>query len=260
MSDRRLRGAAEADRAQPAARRQHRQALHQPRPRAARPDRGGQPRPHPRAGKVRSRARLSLHDLRDVVDPPVDRARDHEPVAHDPAAGARGQGAQRRAARAAPSRDPRHSPRGASHRSTTSRICSASRWSRSRRVLGYNEHVASLDAPVDRDGGQSIGDGIADDERAARRSCCCTTRRSRRGSGSGSPSSRERQRTRHRAPLRIERLRRRRRSRSSPRELGVTRERVRQIQAEALEKLRARLKRRGSRSRRAAVVAQALPR
>ena len=36
-----------------------------------------------------------------------------------------------------------------------------------------------------------------------------------------------------------------RRSTSSPREIGVTRERVRQIQGEALDKLRAKLARRG---------------
>src|SRR5439155_10992789 len=32
-----------------------------------------------------------------------------------------------------------------------------------RRVLGFNEHITSLDTPIDRDSGQSIGDGIADD-------------------------------------------------------------------------------------------------
>ena len=37
--------------------------------------------PHPRAQQVRPRARLSLHDLRDLVDPPGGRARDHESVA-----------------------------------------------------------------------------------------------------------------------------------------------------------------------------------
>ena len=81
------------------------------RPRAARPDRGGQPRPDPRAREIRPRARLPLHDVRDVVDPAVDRARDHEPVAHDPAARARGEGAQRRAARDAPPGDARHARR-----------------------------------------------------------------------------------------------------------------------------------------------------
>ena len=56
---RRLRGAADDDRAQPAARRQHRAPLHASRPRAARPDRGRQPRPHPRAREVRSRSAAS---------------------------------------------------------------------------------------------------------------------------------------------------------------------------------------------------------
>ena len=120
---RRLRGAAAADRAQPAARRQHRQALHQPRARAPGPDRGRQPRAHPRAQQVRRRARLSLHDVRDVVDPPGGRARDHEPVAHGPAAGARRQGAERRAARAAAPRDAR--PAGGPRRRARRRRASA---------------------------------------------------------------------------------------------------------------------------------------
>ena len=32
-----------------------------------------------------------------------------------------------------------------------------------RRVMRYNEHIASLDAPLDRESGVSIGDGIADE-------------------------------------------------------------------------------------------------
>ncbi len=53
-----------------------------------------------------------------------------------------------------------------------------------RRVLRYNEHVTSLDAPLDREGGVSIADGVPDDVRWRRKSCC-TTPRSRRGSGNG---------------------------------------------------------------------------
>jgi RNA polymerase nonessential primary-like sigma factor len=33
-----------------------------------------------------------------------------------------------------------------------------------RKVLRYNERMASLDAPLDRDGGVSIGDGLIDDD------------------------------------------------------------------------------------------------
>ena len=32
-----------------------------------------------------------------------------------------------------------------------------------RKVLGYNERTTSLDAPLDRDGGVSIGDSLADE-------------------------------------------------------------------------------------------------
>ena len=123
MARRRLRGAAAADRAQPAARRQHREALHQPRARASRPDRGRQPRAHPRAQQVRPRARLPLHDVRDVVDPPGGRARDHESIADRPASGARREGAERGAARAAPPRDAR--PAGWPRRRARGRRASA---------------------------------------------------------------------------------------------------------------------------------------
>ena len=58
-----------------------------------------------------------------------------------------------------------------------------------RRVLRYNEHVTSLDAPLDRDGGVSIADGVADDERARAGAPAAQHARSRRGCGSGSTSS-----------------------------------------------------------------------
>ena len=95
-------------------------------------------------------ARLPLHDLRDVVDPAVDRARDHEPVAHDPAAGARGQGAQRRAARAAPPRNARHARQGREPTLDDVAHLLGKPVEQVRKVLGYNEHVTSLDAPLDR--------------------------------------------------------------------------------------------------------------
>ena len=34
-------------------------------------------------------------------------------------------------------------------------------------MLGYNERVSSLDAPLDREAGVSIGDGIADENAIA---------------------------------------------------------------------------------------------
>ena len=112
-----------------------------------------------------------------------------------------------------------------------------------RRVMGYNDHVASLDAPLDRESGMTIGDGLADD-------------------GANSPelllhnteieawvrqwlselTARQRTVIERRYGLNgcdmatLEEL---------AGEIGVTRERVRQIQSEALDKLRERLKRRG---------------
>ena len=186
---RRLRRAAEDDRAQPATRRQHRQALHQPRARAAGPDRGRQPRPHPRAGEVRPRARLPLHDLRDVVDPAGGRARDHEPVADDPAARARGEGAQRGAARAAPPRDPCAGgrPRGDARR----RRAPARTQRRGRPARDRLQRARDLARRAARPRVRAV-DRRSRRRRGARsrRSCCCTTPRSRRWCGSGWTSCR----------------------------------------------------------------------
>ncbi len=112
-----------------------------------------------------------------------------------------------------------------------------------RRVLRYNEHVSSLDAPLDHDGGVSIADGVADDTALAPELLLHNTE-IEAWVRQWLEELNERQRIviEHRYGLNgrdvatLEGL---------ARELGVTRERVRQIQTEALEKLRARLKRRG---------------
>src|SRR5256885_2918715 len=112
-----------------------------------------------------------------------------------------------------------------------------------RKVLGYNEMIASLDAPFDSEAGLSLGDQLTDedapspelilhnseieawvrrwlDELSERQRCVIERRYGLNG----------------RDVATLERL---------SRELGVTRERVRQIQSEALDKLRARLRRQG---------------
>ena len=240
---RRLRGAAAADRAQPAARRQHRQALHESRARASRPDRGRQPRADPRAQEVRRRARFPLHDVRDLVDPAGGRARDHEPVADDPASGARRQGAERRAARAAPSRDARRSRTAATRRSRTSRICSTSRSRRCARCWATTSARPRSTRRSIATRGVSIGDRLAD-EGALSPELVLHNARSKAWVRLWLDELNERQRTvierryglNDRDVATLEEL---------AREIGVTRERVRQIQAEALEKLRERLKRKG---------------
>ncbi len=112
-----------------------------------------------------------------------------------------------------------------------------------RRVIGYNEYVTSLDTPVDRESGRSIGDGIAD-EGALTPELLLHNSEIEAWVRQWLAELSERQRTvierryglNSRDAATLEEL---------AAELGVTRERVRQIQAEALEKLRARLKRRG---------------
>ncbi len=113
-----------------------------------------------------------------------------------------------------------------------------------RKVLRYNEHVTSLDAPYDREGGiVSIGEGVADD--AALAPELLLHNNALEGwVRQWLAELTERQRTvierryglNGREVATLEEL---------AGEIGVTRERVRQIQAEALEKLRGRLKRRG---------------
>ncbi len=112
-----------------------------------------------------------------------------------------------------------------------------------RRVIGYNEHVASLDAPLGGESGASIGDGVADDGAVAPELLLHNTEIEawvRQWLSELTP----RQRTviERRYGLNgcdtatLEEL--------AP-QIGVTRERVRQIQAEALDRLRVRLARRG---------------
>jgi RNA polymerase nonessential primary-like sigma factor len=112
-----------------------------------------------------------------------------------------------------------------------------------RRVLGYNEHVSSLDAPLDRNAGVSIADGLAD-ESALAPELVLHNAEIEAWVRQWLAELNERQRAvierryglNNREVATLEDL---------ARDLGVTRERVRQIQAEALDKLRARLKRRG---------------
>ena len=112
-----------------------------------------------------------------------------------------------------------------------------------RKVLGYNEHVTSLDAPFDADLGLSIGDQLADDEALSPELILHNTEiEGWVKHWLDELTERERRVIERRYGLNgqdvatLEQL---------ARELGVTRERVRQIQAEALDKLRGRLRRRG---------------
>ena len=112
-----------------------------------------------------------------------------------------------------------------------------------RRILGYNEHVTSLDAPHAREPGLSIGESVPDDAAIAPELLLHNTALEKWVRQWLDELS-ERHRTvierryglSGRDVATLEQL---------ARELGVTRERVRQIQTEALDKLRGRLARRG---------------
>jgi RNA polymerase nonessential primary-like sigma factor len=112
-----------------------------------------------------------------------------------------------------------------------------------RKVLGYNEHVTSLDAPLDIDPTLSFGDQLADDDAPSPELVLHNSEIEtwiRQWLDELSDRQRrviERRYGLHGAEVAtLEQL---------AGELGVTRERVRQIQAEALERLRARLRVRG---------------
>ena len=109
-----------------------------------------------------------------------------------------------------------------------------------RKLLGYNEHVTSLDAPLDSEPGLSVGDQLADDDAPTPELVLHNSEiEDWIKQWLGELSDRQRSVIERRYGLNgrdvatLEEL---------ARELDVTRERVRQIQAEALDKLRARLR------------------
>jgi RNA polymerase nonessential primary-like sigma factor len=110
------------------------------------------------------------------------------------------------------------------------------------RLLRHQEHMLSLDAPLDRVSGTTIADGIADEARAPELLLHDSAIAESITGWLLELNARQRQVIERRYGLNgsevatLEEL---------ASELGVTRERVRQIQGEALDKLRAKLKRRG---------------
>ena len=109
-----------------------------------------------------------------------------------------------------------------------------------RKVLGYNETVTSLDAPLDADPGLSVGDQVADEEAPTPELILHNSEiEDWIKQWLTELSDRQRRVIERRYGLNgrdvatLEQL---------ARELDVTRERVRQIQAEALDRLRARLR------------------
>ena len=112
-----------------------------------------------------------------------------------------------------------------------------------RKLLGYREHITSLDAPLDIDQGLSFGDQLADNDAPSPELVLHNSEiESWIRQWLAELSDRQRRVIERRYGLNgidvatLEQL---------ARELGVTRERVRQIQSEALDKLRARLRVRG---------------
>ena len=111
------------------------------------------------------------------------------------------------------------------------------------RLLRHQEHMLSLDAPIDRDSGLTVADGIADDEARAPELLLHDSAIEASVAGwLAELNPRQRLVIERRYGLNgcevttLEDL---------AAEIGVTRERVRQIQGEALEKLRGKLERRG---------------
>ena len=116
------------------------EALHQSRARISRPDPGREHRPDARGRQIRVSARLQILHLCNMVDSPIDVARDRRPGPHHPYPGAYGRDDQQAAARdagcwcsaSAASRARRKLPSRWRCRSTRSRRCSRSSKSRFR--------------------------------------------------------------------------------------------------------------------------------
>jgi len=111
------------------------------------------------------------------------------------------------------------------------------------RLLRYHEQPLSLDAPLDRDPGLTVGEGVADESALSPELLLHESALERTvAEWLGELSERQRRVVERRYGLNgcnlatLDDL---------AREIGVTRERVRQIQAEAIEKLRGRLTRKG---------------
>jgi RNA polymerase nonessential primary-like sigma factor len=109
-----------------------------------------------------------------------------------------------------------------------------------RKLIGYNEHITSLDQPLESESGLSVGDQITDDDAPTPELILHNSEiEDWIRQWLGELSDRQRRVIERRYGLNgrevatLEEL---------ARELEVTRERVRQIQAEALDKLRARLR------------------
>ena len=104
-----------AGRSQPPSGRVDREEVHEPRAAVPRSHPGRQHRPHEGGRQVRVPPRLQVLDLRDVVDPPGDHARDRRPGADDPHPGPHDrddQQADSHVARARPGARPRADLRG----------------------------------------------------------------------------------------------------------------------------------------------------
>jgi RNA polymerase nonessential primary-like sigma factor len=111
------------------------------------------------------------------------------------------------------------------------------------RLLRHQEHMLSLDAPIDRESGLTIADGIADDDaRAPELLLHDSAIESSIAGWLAELNPRQRMVIERRYGLNGQEVST---LEDLAAEIGVTRERVRQIQSEALDKLRAKLERRG---------------
>ena len=178
------------------------------------------------------RQRLQVLDLRDVVDPPGRPARRREQVAHDP-----DPGAHRRARaedRAAPSASWRRSSGARRPRRRSSKHAKLP-LKQVREVRAAARAVTSLDRPIGDENDAALGDLFASEApRPRRRSTSGSSRRCCTGAvGAAGARAAKSCKLRYglngdRDPESLEEI---------GRQLGLTRERVRQIESNALEQL-----------------------
>ena len=193
-------------------------------------DPGGRHRPQPRRREVRLAQGLQVLDLRDLVDPPGLPARDREPVEDDPHPGARRRAPQQAGPRAPAVRDrarPRADAGGAGRgRRHVARSTPRRRSRRSRPSVSLNTPVGDGDAEL----GELFADPESVDPEAAADD-------SLRGRAVRQALAKLPERERRIIELRFGFDGETMSLEAIGRELGITRERVRQLEREAFEHL-----------------------
>ncbi len=227
-----------ADVGEPAARRLDREEVHRSWHVVPGPHPGRQHRPDPGGREVRLREGLQVLDVRDVVDPPGDHPRHRGPGAHDPHPGPHGgdhQPADPRLAPAAPGARPRADGRGDRRGDVQGPEVQVTP-EKVREIIKVSQEPVSLETPIGEEEDSHLGDFIEDrGALAPAEAASHQLLKEQVEAVLDSLTGRERRVLQLRFGLEDGRART---LEEVGREFNVTRERIRQIEAKALRKLR----------------------